>query len=119
MKFSLCFLVFCCLLATVNRATAQTTAAADSLKAYAGSYSFESGSPLQKFVVTAEKGDLYGEADSYGKNKLVKQPKADMYQSTSSYGSIITFVRDAATKTITGLTLALQGSEIAAKKDTP
>lgn len=111
--------------AAVTTSNAQTTSApvttpaADStnLTAYAGSYTFESGSPVSKFAVTAEKGDLYGEADGYGKNKLVKQDKPDTYQSTSSYGSIITFGRDAATKAITGLVLSAQGTTIAAKKD--
>ncbi|AKD56542.1 hypothetical protein [Spirosoma radiotolerans] len=95
------------------------TASADSVKAYTGSYTFASGSPIQKYVITTEKGDLFGEADSYGKNKLVKQAKADTYQSTSSYGSIITFVRDAATKAVTSLTMAIQGTELTAKKDNP
>ena len=106
---------------TTATAITATASSADTtnLSAYAGSYSFASGSPIQKFVVSAEKGDLYGEADSYGKNKLVKQAKSDTYQSTSSYGSIITFVWDTATKAITGLTLAIQGTELAAKKDNP
>ena len=107
---------------SANAQTAPTSATAPSadstnLSAYAGSYTFGSGSPIQKFTVSAEKGELYGEADSYGKNKLVKQAKADTYQSTSSYGSIITFVRDAATKAVTSLTLAAQGTELSAKKD--
>ena len=98
-----------------------TTPAADSttLSVYAGSYTFGSGSPVQKFTVSTEKGELYGEADSYGKNKLIKQAKADTYQSTSSYGSIITFVRDATTKAVTSLTLAAQGTELSAKKENP
>lgn len=118
-----CLLIGLLLLA--SGANAQTnpvaTSPADStmLKAYAGSYSFSSGSPIQKYVITAEKGELFGEADSYGKNKLLKQGKADTYQSTSSYGSIITFVRDAATKAVTGLTMAIQGTELSAKRDTP
>ena len=107
---------------TVNaQTTAPATApAADStdLSAYAGAYTFESGSPVQKFTVSTEKGDLYGEADGYGKKKLIKQAKADTYQSTSSYGSMITFERDA-TKAVTGLTLSAQGTTIAAKKDKP
>ncbi len=102
---------------TTNAQTASTDSTA--LKAYAGSYTFASGSPLQKYSITAEKGDLFGEADSYGKNKLLKQTKDDTYQSTSSYGSIITFVRDAATKAVTGLTIAIQGTELSAKKDNP
>lgn len=122
MKTTLLTLV--CLLALTVAAHAQkleTGPSADStlLKTYVGSYTFSSGSPLQKFTVTIEKGDLFGEADGYGKNKLVKQDKADTFQSTSSYGSIITFVRDAATKAITGLTLAIQGTELSAKKDNP
>ncbi|SOD79177.1 DUF3471 domain-containing protein [Spirosoma fluviale] len=89
------------------------------LRAYVGSYTFASGSPIQKFTVTAEKGELYGEADTFGKNKLVKQAKADTYQSTSSYGSIITFAWDTATKAVASLTMAVQGTELTAKKDNP
>ena len=99
-------------------ATAPASAAdSTNLSAYVGSYAFASGSPVQKFIVSAEKGVLYGEADSYGKNKLVKQPNADTYQSTSSYGSMITFARDAATKAVTSLTLAVQGTKLVAKKE--
>lgn len=108
---------------TVNAQTTTAPAAAPAadstnLSAYAGAYTFESGSPVQKFTVSAEKGDLYGEADNLGKNKLVKQSKADTYQSTSSYGSMITFERDA-TKAVTGLTLSAQGTTISAKKEKP
>ena len=77
-------LLFTCLLAVATTASAQSTAPADSLTAYVGIYTFSPGSPVSKFTVTAEKGVLYGEADSYGKNKLVKQPAADTYQSTSA-----------------------------------
>lgn len=111
--------------AVVGNAQTTTTAAAvpaadsASLSAYTGAYTFESGSPVQKFAVSAEKGDLYGEADNLGKNKLIKQAKADTYQSTSSYGSIITFERDAATKAVTGLVLSAQGTTISAKKEKP
>lgn len=112
-------LAFTCLLMMSVAANAQTTAPADSLKAYVGTYTFPAGSPVSKFTVTADKGVLYGEADGYGTNKLVKQSKADTYQSTSSYGSIITFVRDATTKAVKELTLAAQGTELSAKKDNP
>ena len=109
------------MISTATNAQTASTASTDStnLKAYAGTYTFASGSPLQTFVISADKGDLFGEADSYGKNKLVKQAKADTYQSTSSYGSIITFVRDAATKAVTSLTMAIQGTELTAKKANP
>ncbi|ADB37065.1 DUF3471 domain-containing protein [Spirosoma linguale] len=120
MKYAFNMILAVCLLAISISANAQTAPAdTANLKAYAGSYTFASGSPIQKFTVTSEKGELYGEADTYGKNKLVKQAKADTYQSTSSYGSIITFVRDAATKAVTSLTMAVQGTELTAKKDNP
>ena len=118
---SMLFVTGSLLFATASNA--QTTAAAKTgtdstnLTDYAGSYTFATGSPVQKFTVSVDKGELYGEADTYGKNKLIKQAKADTYQSTSSYGSLITFVRDATTKAITSLTLAAQGTELPAKKD--
>ncbi|AUD00697.1 DUF3471 domain-containing protein [Spirosoma pollinicola] len=113
------FLLVCLLAvgATANAQMASTDSA--SLKAYTGIYTFASGSPIQKYTITADKGELYGEADSYGKNKLVKQTKADTFQSTSSYGSMITFVRDAATKAVTSLSIAAQGTELTARKDNP
>ncbi len=101
---------------------AQSTAAvADSIRLseYTGTYTFTSGSPIEKFTVTAQKGELMGEANEFGKNRLVKQAKEDTYQSTSSYGSVITFIRDVATKAVTGLTLAAQGTELTAKKENP
>ncbi|WP_080239790.1 DUF3471 domain-containing protein [Spirosoma rigui] len=106
---------------TQNQPAVPVVATADSanLNAYTGTYTFPSGSPIQKFTVSTEKGELYGEADTFGKNKLVKQAKADTYQSTSSYGSMITFVKDVANKTITGLTLSAQGTELVAKKENP
>ena len=118
---------FCLLLgffALLTVAKAQTTtapAAADStaLKAYAGTYTFESGSPVQKYTVTTDKGSLYGEADTMGKNKLVKQDKADTFQSTSSYGSILTFQRDATSKAVSSFSMAIQGSTLTATKDKP
>lgn len=107
--------------AQTQPATVVPVVSADSanLNDYTGTYTFPSGSPIQKFTVLAEKGELYGEADTFGKNKLVKQASTDTYQSTSSYGSMITFVRDAAKKTVTGLTLAAQGSELVANKENP
>ena len=112
-------LTLLCLTTLSVAARAQTTPSADSLKAYVGTYTFTSGSPVSKFTVTADKGVLYGEADGYGANKLVKQPAADTYQSTSSYGSMITFLRDATTKAVTSLALSAQGNELSAKKENP
>ncbi|CAN5503849.1 hypothetical protein BH09BAC4_BH09BAC4_33490 [soil metagenome] len=120
MKLVLTLFLAGSLLAITNVANAQTASSdTTNLKAYLGSYTLSNGSPIQKYTITAEKGDLFGEADSYGKNKLVKQAKADTYQSTSSYSSMITFMRDATTKAITGLTLSAQGTELTAKKDNP
>ncbi|MFD2573120.1 DUF3471 domain-containing protein [Spirosoma soli] len=120
MKSFLSLLLVLSLSALSYTASAQTTSAttdSTKLKAYTGSYTFASGSPIQKYTVTTEKGELYGEADTYGKNKLVKQAKDDTYQSTSSYGAMITFVRDAATKAVTSINLSAQGNELTAKKD--
>ncbi len=120
MKQYLTLILLSGLLAIGTVANAQTTSTdSTALKAYVGTYTFGSGSPVQKYTVTAEKGDLYGEADSNGKNKLLKQEKADTFKSTSSYGSIITFLRDAATKAVTGFGLDAQGTELNAKRDNP
>lgn len=118
MKNLLNLLLVISLLTVAATANAQSTMAdSTALQAYAGTYTFESGSPVQKLTVTTEKGELFGEADSNGKNKLVKQDKDDTYKSTSSYGSVITFLRDAATKAVTGFTMAVQGTELTAKKE--
>ena len=102
---------------TAATTTTTTTAPAASLKEYAGSYTFADGSPVAKFTIVEKDGVLYGEADGYGSNKLIKQTDTDTYQSTSSYGSIIVFTRDSGSKAVTGLVMKVQGQEIAAKKD--
>ncbi|GAB4024153.1 DUF3471 domain-containing protein [Spirosoma gilvum] len=118
MKTILTLLLSSSLLALTTTAFAQTTGTdSTALKAYAGSYTFESGNPIQKFIVTIDKGELFGEVDGYGKNKLLKQDKTDTFKSTSSYGSVITFNRDASSKAVTGFSMAIQGSTLTAKKD--
>ncbi len=108
------------LLAMGTGAIAQTTTAdSAALKAYVGTYTFGTDSPVRKYVVTLNKGDLLGQADDMASHKLVKKEGNDTYQSTSSYGSVITFIRDAGTKGITGFTMAVQGTELSAKKDNP
>jgi hypothetical protein len=74
------------------------------------------GSPISSFVITVKDGDLYGEADSYGANKLLKQAEEDKFVSTSSYGSTIIFTRDA-TKKVNGLQLIIQGNTLEATRD--
>jgi len=86
------------------------------LQAYAGTYEFASGSPLSQFVIKLEKGDLYGEADSYGANQLLKQPEPDTFKSTSQYGSVLTFTRNATTKAVAGFKMAIMGQELVARK---
>lgn len=86
------------------------------LQAYAGTYLFESGSPINQFVVKLEKGELFGEADAYGANKLLKQEQPDTFKSTSQYGSILTFRRDPATKAVTGFKMAIMGQELVATR---
>lgn len=118
MKYAKTLSLLIGLLISITAVNAQTVAAdSTNLSAYVGTYTFPSGSPVQKMTVTVDKGKLYGEADSYGKNELLKQEQASTYKSTSSYGSIITFLRDAAMNAVTGFTMAVQGAELTAKKD--
>ena len=91
---------------------------ATDLQEYVGVYTFTtSDSPITKFRITEKEGELYGEADSYGANKLLKQSEADKFVSTSSYGSTIIFVRQADTKQVTGLQLIIQGNTLEATKE--
>jgi hypothetical protein len=104
--------------ATSTAATVSGSATStDALREYTGTYTFASGSPIPTYTVSVEGGDLYGSAREGNKFKMLKQEKADQYKSTSSYGSIITFQRDATTKAVTGLTLAAQDQDFTATKD--
>ncbi|QHT72254.1 DUF3471 domain-containing protein [Rhodocytophaga rosea] len=87
------------------------------VKEYEGIYSFQEDSPVRKYTITSKDNDLYGEADSYGANKLVKQAEADTFVSTSTYGSTIIFTRDGSTKKVTGLRLIIQGNTLQASRD--
>lgn len=98
----------------IKKLVFQKQIAADSLDEFLGDYKMNEYFSLYK--VTKEGGFLYGEADSYGNNKLLKQKEVDTYVSTSSYGSTITFTRDQATKKITGIKLLLQGNEVIGTK---
>lgn len=101
--------------ATTTTTTAETPKPGK-MKEYTGSYSFADGSPVSTFMVIEKNGLIYGEADSYGSFKLEKQPETDTYKSTSSYGSIIVFSRNPATKSVISLTLKVQGQELIARK---
>ncbi|RRB02853.1 DUF3471 domain-containing protein [Larkinella rosea] len=87
------------------------------LKAYAGTYTFAQNDNIKQFTITVENGELYGAVDSYPRNKLLKQPAAETFKSTSEYGSVLTFTRDAATKAVTGFKIQLMGNELTATKD--
>ena len=87
---------------------------ADSLDEYLGEYKMKEYFSVYK--ITKDGGFLYGEADSYGNNKLLKQKENDTYVSTSSYGSTIIFTRDATTKKVTGIKMILQGNEVIGTK---
>jgi hypothetical protein len=106
------FIFVSCVCANVSFAQ---TASSDSLKQYVGSYKMKGESPFAIYAVTFADGSILGEADSYGANKLVKKDGADKFQSTSSYGSIITFTRNA-DKKVNGLKMEIQGTEILADK---
>ena len=87
---------------------------ADSLDEFLGEYKMKEYFAIYK--VTKDGGFLYGEADSYGNNKLIKQKEADTFVSTSSYGSTIIFTRDSTTKKVTGIKMLLQGNEVIGTK---
>ena len=86
------------------------------LAQFAGTYSFPSGSPVSAVTVTLEKGELYGEVDGYGRNKILKQNEDHIFKSTSSYGTMYIFQRDTG-KAVTGVLLQLMGQELIATKD--
>jgi hypothetical protein len=88
----------------------------DSLSEYVGTYKMKDNGYFSEFKITLKEGFLYGEADQNGANKLLKQEKADTFKSTSQYGSIITFKRNAETKKVIGLSLLIQDTEMNADK---
>ncbi len=92
----------------------QKSIVADSLDEFVGEYKMSEY--FASYKVTKDGGFLYGEADSYGNNKLLKQKEADTYVSTSSYGTTVIFLRDAITKKVMGVKLLLQGNEVIGKK---
>jgi hypothetical protein len=70
---------------------------------------------FQEAIVTEKEGFLYAELDSYGNNKLLKEPQEDTFKSTSSYGTIFIFKRDANKKVI-GVMLKLMDQEVSGVK---
>lgn len=88
----------------------------DPLSEYVGTYKMKDNGYFSEFKITSKEGFLYGEADQNGTNKLLKQDKPDTFKSTSQYGSIITFKRNAESKKIVGLSLLIQDTEMNADK---
>ncbi|MFN8343873.1 MAG: DUF3471 domain-containing protein [Spirosomataceae bacterium] len=101
---------------TYSAPVSHSAAVADSLAEYTGTYKMIDNGYFSEFKVTSKDGFLYGEADQNGANKLLKQEKPDTFKSTSQYGSVITFKRNAETKKITGLSLLIQDTELKAEK---
>lgn len=85
------------------------------IEEYAGIYKIKDG-PLSAITVSAENGKLFAEVDSYGKNEILKQDKADTFKSTSSYGTVYTFQRNA-DKKVVAVKIALMEQELVAEKE--
>ena len=98
----------------IKKLILQENVVADSLTEYVGEYTMSAS--FSTYKITIDGGNLYGEADSYGANKLIKQKETDTFLSTSSYGSTIVFTRDATTKKVKGIKLNLQGNETTGTK---
>lgn len=108
-------ILFGYLLLIFSQISIAQTVSTDSLKEYAATYKMKAGAPFDSFIVKIQEGYLFGEADSNGSNKLLKQILNDTFLSTSSYGSTIVFMRDSKNKVI-GLKLFIQGTELDAEK---
>jgi hypothetical protein len=111
--------LFFCLLALasfVAKAQAQPAPKAEQpvLAEYAGNYKMSSY--FAKVVVTERDGSLYGAADENGEYKLIQKEGADLFQSTSSYGTLFQFKRDPISGKVNGLVMSLMGQEVTGKK---
>jgi hypothetical protein len=99
--------------------TALKAFAADSadINQYVGKYNLGNNGVIPSYTITVKDGQLFGQAEGYDAYKLVKQKDADTWQSTSSYGSMIVFTRDAVTNAVTGLKLTIQGNELVGTRE--
>jgi Domain of unknown function (DUF3471) len=80
---------------------------------YVGNYKMETFFEIAK--INTNEGNLYAEMDNNGGYKLLPYETTDCFKSTSSYGSIFSFIRDSNGKVI-GLKLKILESEIEGKK---
>lgn len=92
---------------------AQAPADSTALKQCVGTYKFSEN--FNKCVVVYKNGALWAEVDEYGQNKLIPQKEADKFQSTSSYGTVFIFRRNA-DKIVTSVKLELMGQELIGDK---
>jgi Domain of unknown function (DUF3471) len=92
------------------------TAAADStnLQQYVGTFKFQS--TFQQCVFELKSDGLYVEIDQYGQNKVLREPEADKFKSTSSYGTLFTFLRNDK-KEIKGIKIELMGQSLEGEKE--
>ncbi len=100
----------------VHTLSNHTYADSTDLTQFAGTYSFSAGSPASQVTITVEKGELYGEIDGYGRNKILKQNEDHIFKSTSSYGTMYIFNREM-DKTISSVLIQVMGQELTAQKD--
>ncbi len=111
--FTLYLLPFVAAIFSLAPAAHQQTSAAP-LEEYAGTYKMKSY--FQEAVISVKDGALYGEVDANGNYKLIPQETPDTFKSTSSYGSVYEFKRDAQTKKVIILTLKVMGEEVSGDK---
>jgi|GEM_PF-2072190 len=93
----------------------QAASAAD-LSDYVGTYSFADNGTFFKLVVTVQNGKLFGKVDGNDNFEWVKQDAADTFKSTSSYGSVFVFTRDASGK-VTGFKMQIMGNDLVGTRD--
>ncbi len=100
--------------------SAQTTTANDTaattlnLQDYAGIYKMADF--FKEATLEVKNGELFAELDVNGSNKLLKQEAKDVFKSTSSYGTIFNFKRNAEGRVVS-VKLELMGQEVTGEKD--
>jgi hypothetical protein len=97
---------------SAQTATVSDTAAVN-LADFAGIYKFSD--VFTEATLEVKGGELFAEVDSHGSNKILKQAGKDVFKSTSSYGTVYTFKRNAEGKVV-GVKLELMGQEVMAEK---
>lgn len=85
------------------------------LNDYVGKYKMDSFFETVTIEIKEEK--LYATVDANGTYMLNALEEKDKYQSTSSYGTIFKFNRDAKTERVVGVTLTISDQEVSGKKE--